>query len=222
MKRLAFEFSSSQRSVALAQFRGGAQECDVIEVVETGALSTRPIGMIEEVLRQGHLEREQIECVAVGLGPGSYTGIRTAIALAQGWQLGLGIKLAGVSSAECIAAQACAEGATGRAQVIIDAQRQEFYRAAYELSPFGHREREPLRLATRAEVQERSGAGELLVGPDLGAWLPESRAVFPRAAIVARLAFAQSRFVPGQNLEPIYLRETAFIKAPPARRLPEI
>jgi len=35
-------------------------------------------------LKQAGLEREAIDCIAVGLGPGSYTGIRSAIALAQG------------------------------------------------------------------------------------------------------------------------------------------
>ena len=46
--------------------------------------------MIEEALREAGLEREQIEVLAVGLGPGSYTGIRVALSLAQGWQLASG------------------------------------------------------------------------------------------------------------------------------------
>lgn len=218
MKILAFEFSSSQRSVAVAQATGSAT-AETIEVVETGPGATRPIGMIDEALHQAHLEREQIEILAIGLGPGSYTGIRTAIALAQGWQLACEIQIAGVSSAECIAAQASTEGLTGRVLVVIDAQRQEFYRAAYDLSSMGYRELEPLCLASRAEVEARSAAGELLIGPDLATGFPQSRAIFPRAATVARLALKQAQFVPGQKLEPIYLRETAFVKAPPPRQL---
>ena len=218
MKILAFEFSSSQRSVAIAQATGSAST-EAIEVVETGPGATRPIGMIDEALRQAHLEREQIELVAVGLGPGSYTGIRTAIALAQGWQLARDVRIAGLSSAECVAAQASSEGLTGRVLVVIDAQRQEFYRAAYDLSSAGYRELEPLRLATRAEVEASGAAGELLIGPDLSTWFPQSRAIFPRAATIARLALMRPGFVPGQKLEPIYLRETAFVKAPPQRQL---
>ena len=75
--------------------------------------------------------------IAVGLGPGSYTGIRVAISMAQGWQLARGVKLLGVSSAECLAAQAQAEKIFGRVNVVIDAQRNEFYLATYEISPRG-------------------------------------------------------------------------------------
>ena len=75
--------------------------------------------MIESALRQAGLEREEIECIAVGLGPGSYTGIRAAIALAQGWQLARGVKLLGVSSAECLATQAQAELFTGVAAISV-------------------------------------------------------------------------------------------------------
>ena len=48
--------------------------------------------------------REAIEAIAVGLGPGSYTGIRAAIALAQGWQLAREVKTLGVSSVAAMAA----------------------------------------------------------------------------------------------------------------------
>jgi len=64
--------------------------------------------------------------IAVGLGPGSYTGVRAAIALAQGWQLAREIKLLGVSSVEAIAVQAQAEKIFGRVNVVMDAQRNEF------------------------------------------------------------------------------------------------
>ena len=59
--------------------------------------------------------------IAVGLGPGSYTGIRAAIAVAQGWQLARGIKLLGINSVECLAAQAQAGKIFGRVNVVIDA-----------------------------------------------------------------------------------------------------
>ena len=44
-------------------------------------------GLVEDALRQAQLDRAQIECLAIGLGPGSYNGMRLAIAVAQGWQL---------------------------------------------------------------------------------------------------------------------------------------
>ena len=74
-----------------------------------------------------------------------YTGIRSAISIAQGWQLARPIKLLGVSSADAVAAQAQTEGATGRVHVVIDAQRGEFYLAGYQLAAEGSREVEPFR-----------------------------------------------------------------------------
>ncbi len=238
MKILALEFSSSQRSVAVVQ-PGRAEE-----VIEAGSQGPNALGMIAEALRASGLEREQIECLAIGLGPGSYTGIRAAIALAQGWQLALGTRLLGIGTVECLATQAREEGYAGKVAIAIDAQRSEFYLASYDL---GARDAprtgpdckaqtekgqqisvaratgictEPLRLATRAEVQERERAGQVLMGPDLTTWFPRSRGIFPRAAILGQIAQGRTDFVPGEKLEPIYLRATSFVKAPPPRILP--
>jgi tRNA threonylcarbamoyl adenosine modification protein YeaZ len=193
----------------------------VSEIVETAPGNTmKPLGMVEEALKQAGLEREQIECIAIGLGPGSYTGIRVAIALAQGWQLASrsrGMKLLGISSADCLAAQAQADGLNGRCSVVVDAQREEFYLATYEISPTGLREAEPLKLATMAEVREREQPGGNLIGPEVTRWFRAGRVVFPRAATLGRLALDREDYVAGERLEPIYLRETRFVKAPPGR-----
>ncbi len=212
MTILALEFSSAQRSVAVA--RAGNPQLSA-EAVETGAEGTRAFGMIEAVLREAGLAREQIEVIAVGLGPGSYTGIRVAISIAQGWQLARGVKLLGVSSVECLVAQAKAENIFGRVNVVIDAQRNEFYLASYDISPDGWKEIEPLRIAAPSEIQSRANAGEIWVGPEVTRWLPNGRIRFPSAATLARLAMKRSVFVSGDTLTPIYLRETNFVKAPP-------
>ena len=208
MKILALEFSSPQRSVAVVR------EGEFHEAM-SGAIE--PFTLIDQVLRDAKLEREQIECIVVGLGPGSYTGIRSEISIAQGWQLARPIKLQGISSAECIAAQAQADGATGRVNVIVDAQREEFYIAGYELTVDGAREIEPLRIVTGAEVSKRADAGEVLIGPEVSRWFPSGKTVFPRAAMLGRMALTRHDFIPGEKLVPIYLRETKFVKAPPPR-----
>jgi tRNA threonylcarbamoyladenosine biosynthesis protein TsaB len=213
MKILAFEFSSAQRSVAIVQ--PGAATC---EVVETGGFATHAIAMIDGALRASGLEREQIGIIAVGLGPGSYTGIRAAIAVAQGWQLARDIKLIGISTAEALAAQAQAEKITGHVSIVIDAQRDEFYLATYEIDAAQCRETAPLRIVSRAEVRARLDAGETIVGPELSAAFGAGTVLFPRAAALGTLALNRSHFVPGEQLEPIYLRQTQFVKAPPPRR----
>jgi tRNA threonylcarbamoyladenosine biosynthesis protein TsaB len=214
MTILALEFSSPQRSVAVLRTNGAAAAC---EVVEAGGRGTNAFAMIERTLAETKIEREQIDVLVVGLGPGSYTGIRAAISLAQGWQLARGVKLLGVNSAEAIAAQMRAEKTHGRVNVVIDAQRNEFYLAAYEVAPDGWREISPLTILTKAEVQSQVDAGEILIGPEVTRWFPGGRVIFPRAAALAELAARRSDFTPGEKLEPIYLRETNFVKAPAAR-----
>jgi tRNA threonylcarbamoyladenosine biosynthesis protein TsaB len=207
MTILALEFSSERRSVALA--RDGVVLSEAVE--QTGSRVTNALGMIEQVLATAKISREEIEAIVVGLGPGSYTGIRAAIAVAQGWQLARGVKLLGVGSAEALAAQAQAEKIFGRVNVVIDAQRNEFYLAAWEISETSRVAVAPLSIVTAAEMETRRAAGEILVGPE------QAVALFPTAAMVAQLAAGWTNFTTGEKLEPIYLRETNFVKTSPAR-----
>jgi tRNA threonylcarbamoyl adenosine modification protein YeaZ len=218
MKILAIEFSSDQRSVAVVadgKVKGAASE--------SAGRATHALALVGEALAQAGLEREAIECLAIGLGPGSYTGIRAAIALAQGWQLALGdaaVKLIGISSAECLAAEARAQGWFGQINVAIDAQRGELYLAGYDISADACRETRPLRLASLDDARSLAAAGEMIVGPEATRWSASGRVLFPTAATLGLLAAGRTGFVPGNQMEPIYLRETSFVKAPPPRALP--
>lgn len=207
MTILALEFSSEQRSVALA--RDGAI---LAEATESGGYRvTHAFRLIEKVLEQAKMPRDEIEVIAVGLGPGSYTGIRAAIAIAQGWQLARGVKLLGVGSAECLAAQAQAEKIFGRVNVVIDAQRGEYYLATWEISNASRKQIAPLKIVALAEITAKNLAGEIRIGPEAGSIL------FPSAATVAQLATGRTNFVTGKTLEPVYLREVSFVRAPLAR-----
>lgn len=218
MKILALDFSSAQRSAAVVVADADGRPLTTSEVVETATGHTmKPFTMIEEALSSAGVERERIEVIAVGLGPGSYTGIRAAIAVAQGWRLATEVKTLGVSSAECVAAQAQADGITGKFSVVIDAQRQEFYLADYEIIQGGRQQPSPLRLATLAEMREREAAGDRLVGPEVTRWFPKGQILFPSAARLGEIVAKRSDFVASEKLEPIYLRETTFVKAPPTR-----
>ncbi|MDD5139143.1 MAG: tRNA (adenosine(37)-N6)-threonylcarbamoyltransferase complex dimerization subunit type 1 TsaB [Verrucomicrobiales bacterium] len=212
MTILALEFSSAQRSVAIA--RDGLV---LAMASEAGGRETHAFGMIEKVLASAKIGREEIGCLAVGLGPGSYTGIRVALAIAQGWQLACGVKLLGISSAECLAAQAQAEKFSGRVNVVIDAQRGEFYLAAYEVSASGWKEVEPLKIVALAAVGSRASAGEILTGPEVTRWFAAGKTLFPSATQLAGLAAHRIDFSAGEKLEPVYLRKTTFVKAPMPR-----
>jgi tRNA A37 threonylcarbamoyladenosine modification protein TsaB len=122
-----------------------------------------------------------------------------------------------VSSADCLAAQASQENLAKQVSVVIDAQRGEFYLASYSLGDGKWRGTSPLRLASAEEVRARETAGDLLIGPEVQKWFPSGRTLYPQAGTVAKLAACRNDFVAGEALEPIYLREARFVKAPSPR-----
>ncbi|HEX9045404.1 MAG TPA: tRNA (adenosine(37)-N6)-threonylcarbamoyltransferase complex dimerization subunit type 1 TsaB [Verrucomicrobiae bacterium] len=204
---MALEFSSERRSVALA--RGEAVLAEAVE--HHGGRGANALGLIEKVLTEAKVDRADIGTIAVGLGPGSYTGIRAAIAVAQGWQLARGVRLLGVSSVESLAAEAQAQKLWGRVNLAIDAQRGEFYLSTWELTESSRKELSALKIVSAPVVAAASAQGEICVGPEM------ATALFPSAATIARLAAGRSDFVSGEQLVPIYLRETTFVKTPEPR-----
>lgn len=236
MKILALEFSSPERSVALVESaepeNGGissTQDFAQPGLNKTGVLgyavakqseAVAALHLIERVLKEARLEREAVECIAVGLGPGSYTGIRSAIAMAQGWQMGCNIKLLGIGSMECLAAQAFASQWTGRLCITVDAQRGELYLAVYEITVEGYRLVEPLKIVAPASLAAMNEAR--VIGPEGSRWAPSGQVVFPDAKFLGQLAAMRTNYLPGEKLEPIYLREANFVKAPPPRTLPPL
>ena len=217
MKILALEFSSKVRSVALTD-HAGDQFKILSTASEVGGRSTRAVGLIEKVLSDAAISRGQVDCIAIGIGPGSYTGIRAAIALAQGWQIATGIKTIGISSVEAIAAQAQEAGSYGTVRIVIDAQRQEFYLAEYNISKEQNRLTKELHLVTFADVGKRAESDALIIGPDAQLF-PGGITIAANAETIAGLAAKGSMSVPASEIEPIYLREVSFVKAPPSRTI---
>ena len=220
MNLLAFEFSSTHRSVAVAATdAAGVARVLAIES-ETGGRSINALGMVERALRAAQIEREQIDHLAVALGPGSNMGGRISISLAQGWQLALRTPVLGVSSADCLAAQAHRAGWSGRVAVVVDAQRQEIYLGLYDLDSSGWRAAEPLRIVPISEAAALDSRVDQWVGPEATKWFPRGRVLHADAATVATLAAGRTDFIPAAQLEPVYLRAVEFVKAPPPRILP--
>ncbi|HQA42828.1 MAG TPA: tRNA (adenosine(37)-N6)-threonylcarbamoyltransferase complex dimerization subunit type 1 TsaB [Verrucomicrobiota bacterium] len=218
MKILALEFSTGHRTVAALDTEAmDNARAPAIEIEEVQGRSVRACAMVESALRKAGLARESVDTVAVGLGPGSYAGIRTAIAFALGWHMARTVRLAGISSIECLVAGLESRGTSGSLLAAVDAQRGEFYLAGYELGPTGWREVEPLHLASGEELERRVRAGARVVGPDIPSHIRGVQRVFPDAAILARLAAGRAGLERGARLEPIHLRPTRFVKAPPPR-----
>ena len=83
----------------------------------------------EELLAQAEIDKTQLHAIAVGVGPGAFTGVRLAVSLAQGMALGLSLPLVGVSSLACIA-QSCQHD--GPIAVLMDARMDECYVGFYQ------------------------------------------------------------------------------------------
>jgi len=213
MKILGIELSSCLRSVAVYDNLSGESSA----VRDIGIKSTSVFGMISKVLEQAGIGPEQIQQIAVGLGPGSYTGIRIAISAAQGWGLARNVKLKGISSVECMAAGAWREGRRGDVYFAVDAQRREFYLEGYVLDDDGWRVSSKLALVGTSCIEQLMRNGCRVLGPGLKDFFADKEEFYPDAETLAKLASKSGEFMAAEELKPIYLRPTAFIKAPPPR-----
>lgn len=212
---LLIDGSSPVRTVALA--RG-------VEVLASttlkGGRASPWFEAIDTLLRDASLGREAIARLAVCLGPGSYTGIRATLALAQGWHLARATPVAGLSSLDACVRTAWRGGWRGRLATVMDAQRGEFYLAEHDLDATGAREVSPLRIATRGDVESCLQSGARCAGPDDAARGVGGVALVPDAPALAELAAltrAAETIAEVAHLEPLYLRSTTFVKAPPPR-----
>lgn len=95
----------------------------------------RIFGAIDEVLAASGLPRAAIGAIGCDVGPGSFTGVRVAVATAKGIALALAIPTAGVTSLEAMAAAAFAQGAAAPGDLLvamIDAKKDEVFLAAFD------------------------------------------------------------------------------------------
>ena len=208
MKILALEFSSDQRSVVLVegdQLLGSATE-------DSPRRSTGMV-LVDRALAEAHLKPTDVDIIAVDLGPGSYTGIRSAIAIAQGWQLARGTPLLGITTVDLLAREAQQNQLFGDLTIIIDAQRKEIYAAELHISASEIRPIAPLKIISLSALKPDGK----IAGPSASQLVPEALDLYPTAATLARISATRFDYVPGEKLEPIYLRQTVFTKAPSPR-----
>lgn len=101
------------------------------------ASNTRLLGVIDGLMTSVGLARADVSLVAVGRGPGSFTGVRIAVATAKGISSALGVPLVGLSTLDVIAWGAWGTGVRGRLLVMGDAMRKEVYPASFQLDAAG-------------------------------------------------------------------------------------
>lgn len=101
-------------------------------VAQTLNAASRPsevvVPGIASLLAQQHLTADALKALVIGLGPGSFTGLRVGLATLKGIALGAGVPLYGISSMEVLACQ----GGPGPAVVVGDARRGDLYAALFD------------------------------------------------------------------------------------------
>jgi tRNA threonylcarbamoyladenosine biosynthesis protein TsaB len=103
-------------------------EVDAREALAGQRHSELLLPMIDALLVNHGFKAADLDCIAFGAGPGSFTGLRIACGVAQGMAFGISVPVVGVSTLLALAAASRA----GRAVCCLDARMGEVYHAAYE------------------------------------------------------------------------------------------
>jgi tRNA threonylcarbamoyladenosine biosynthesis protein TsaB len=217
MRLLALDTSTEACSVAVLD---GDTLRMRFEVLERGH-AERVLPMVDELLEDAGLALADLDGIAFGRGPGSFTGLRIAAGVTQGLALGAGLPVAPVSSLAAVAAQV--PGATGEVVLACnDARMGEVYWAVFRveadatLSPLsaehvsgpenvGRDAPSAMHaagnaIAAYADLANRLAAAGVLVHPG----------VYPRADAVARIGaalLAAGGGVPAEEAQPVYVRD---------------
>jgi tRNA threonylcarbamoyladenosine biosynthesis protein TsaB len=130
MKLLAFDTSTETLSIAVS---AGAGAPELEHTGPGGAqASAALIPAITDLLARAGLALRDLDGIAFGRGPGSFTGLRTAAAVAQGLGFGAGVPVLPIDTLLAVADEARAQTGAGRVVALLDARMDEVYCAAYE------------------------------------------------------------------------------------------
>ena len=213
MKLLAFDTSTQWLTVACVN---GSQWIERAELAGQ-AHSQRVLPLVDEVLSEAQLALSDLDALAFGAGPGSFTGVRIACGVAQGLALGADLRVVPVSTLEALAESACQTHGWTRVVACLDARMREVYIAAYRREDdrwIVERDAAVLRPDDiAAETQESMGAGDGFAAyPDLASRLglvAVDASVMPKARAIAMLAMP--RILAGEAVRaaealPFYVR----------------
>ena len=214
MKILALDTSTDYCSVAL--WRDGA--VDARDALAGQRHSELLLPMVDELLRRHGVRVQDLDGIAFGQGPGSFTGLRIACGVTQGLAFGASLPVVGVSTLLALAQAAQAEHAV----CCLDARMGEIYHAAFVRSDGGWRTAHAPSLcapdaAPPLPAGAWTGCGSGFAAHEaalkrryVGRLSVIMSQVFPHARDIAQLAareFEQGRAVPAEQAAPVYIRD---------------
>lgn len=166
MRVLGIETSSRRGTVALVE---AGHVLVWVATEAPGGHAPHLLGMVDQVLANAGWSKTALDRIAVGVGPGSFTGIRVGIALAQGIALGLARPVIGVGSLRAMSRATPADVRAPRC-AFIDARRNEVFGAEYD------------------EVGNEGRAPQAIRRENVGAWLAEATSPVVLGEVTASLA----------------------------------
>ena len=211
MRVLAIDTSTEALGVALRSERGTSERS-----LETARGHAEQIlSLIDALLGEERVRLSQLDGIAAGVGPGSFTGVRISVAVAQGLSYGAGLPVVPVTSLEALAFPAIEAGAD-RVIACLDARMGEIYWGCFAADPArGLHAIGSLQVAAASRVRLPSADRYRGVGrgftayPELAALLgidvdARAAAALPNAADMARLGAL--RLAAGEGLDPADLK----------------
>jgi tRNA threonylcarbamoyladenosine biosynthesis protein TsaB len=173
--------------------------------------------LLAQALERAHVGWDDVEGLAVSIGPGSFTGLRIGLSLAKGIAYAGNLPIAAVPTLEALAWTADVEPGE-IVWAILDARMKEVYAASFERTPTGLARRSPDEALPPDALAPRIAPDAVIVGdaattyPALaasGARVLAFETHHPRGGIVARLGaamLANGRCADLGTLEPTYVR----------------
>lgn len=183
--------------------------------------SQRILPMIDEVLKEAKVTLQDLDYLAFGRGPGSFTGVRIATGVLQGLALGTGHKVVGISTLAAMAQQAYVQYQSEQVSAAIDARMSEVYFGQYQLQQnvmtlMGEEQvlppKQGAELLSNSSVMAGVGTGwqayPTLDADDLINVL--SDILYPNALYmlpIAKVLIADGQAVEVEDIQPVYLRD---------------
>lgn len=215
MKLLALSTSTPHGSVALLDaLPHTVHELASASHDDLAGHAERLFSLIDQVLKEGGIEKSALGAIACDIGPGSFTGVRVAVASAKGAAVALGLPVVGVTSLEALAARVFGEGRARPGDLVaaaVDAKKGELFVAVLESSlEFVLHPSHVPRAEVEAVLAKAAGGRNLVLVGEPAAHLPaETPPELPEAAWIGKVAaarFFSSGGVDPAALEPLYVR----------------
>jgi tRNA threonylcarbamoyladenosine biosynthesis protein TsaB len=211
VRLLAFDSSTDRLSIAVA----APGRDPLVHRGDGGAkASAALIPHVMELLAQAGVPLASLDAIVFGNGPGSFTGLRTACAVAQGLAFGANVPVLAVETLLAVADQARALTGSDSVVAVLDARMDEVYVAEYAWTGAGWRRDAPIRLSSPQDVVP--DFGWIVAGNAFDAYpgrLAEGAGrvdVWPDALALLRLApalLAAGQARPADEALPLYVRD---------------